>query len=298
MLSFPDGQPLRGDSILSVTLRNDLAPVPCTLEAEILAGDENIEKRLAEGERLITSLGDAFRIVKSVKAVGKTVSGERVQCGFRVTAILDAVFPIALTRSRAIIKENATLGTLYRLSGARFKGLEGDFPVPRFCCPVGETPTFHFARILQEEGGVVRWKNGKLKFFNLLDLARQKPIKTIKGFSSDTVETGFLERHSVPWFLSVDPSGTVIFGNQKKARAVRFSPFKNGQRLRNMTRCLVRKKVIKLTFDARISAGDCIDTVTGEKFIVMTAAHVIETGSDSGGRQNSYSRLWLGQVEE
>ncbi len=66
-----------------------------------------------------------------------------------------------------------------------------------------------------------------------------------------------------------------------------------------MTRCLVQKKVVKLALDIQIAAGDLLlDTADGEKYVVLTVAHVFEAGADTGSAPNTYSRVWLGQVEE
>lgn len=298
VLLMQNGKQIRGDLVISAVLRSDLAPIPCTLEAEINPGDEGIERQLVEGKTLSTAYGDSFTIVKSEKIIGRTTQGERLMTGLRLTALLTACLPVAYVRERAIIKENAGLSAIYRSAGATIKGVDGDFPVNRFYCPIGETPTYHIAKILQEEGGVVRWKKGRLKFFTLQDMMQQKPSRTFQSTGIDRVETGFLERHSVPWFFSVDDTGAFTFGNRAKARKALYAPFKNVQRLRNMTRCLVRKMTVKLAFDVRICAGDVVQSESGEKFAVMTAAHVFESGTDTGETQNAYTRLWLGQVEE
>lgn len=298
ILYLSNGKQIRGDLIRRAVLRSDLAPIPRTLEAEIHSGDEAFDRLLSEGKTLTTDDGDVYSIVKSEHVVGNTVRGTRLDTGNKITALLKATLPVAYVRSSAVIKENSTLSGIYRACGALIRAVDGDFPVPRFYCPVGETPTFHIARILQEEGGVVRWKGNRLKFFTLQDLIRQKVFREFQDKSSDTVQTGFLERHTVPWFFSLSETGDFVFGNRMKARKAVFSPFKNVHRLRNLTRCLVQKKVLKLAFDIQIAAGDLLQSYAGEKYIVLTVAHVFETGADSGSLPNTYSRVWLGQVEE
>lgn len=298
LLFLPNGDQIRPDAVSSAVLRSDLAPIPLTLEAEIRTGEAEIEKALEEGKTILTSTGDTMQIVKSVLVRGDNVQSDRLLSGVRITALLQSCLPLAYVRSRAIIKEKASLAGIYRSAGATIKGIVGDFPVDRFYCYVGETPTFHVAKILQEEGGSVRWKNGKLRFFSLKDMMAQDPIRVIPDNGQDNVTTGFLERHTVPWFYSLDDSGGFVFGNRDMARKALFSPFKNVQRLRNATRCLVHKKTMKIAFDARIAAGDVIQTTNGERYAVITAAHVFESGADEGQLQNAYTRLWLGQVEE
>lgn len=298
ILFLENGKQIRGDLIKSAILRSDMAPIPLTLDADIRGGDDEMDSLLAEGRKLSTSAGDRLHIVKSVRVAGRNPQGEREMVAFRVTALLDSCLGVAFVRQRAIIKESAPLSAVYRAAGAAIKPVEADFPVPRFCCPVGETPSFHIARVLQEEGGIVRWKSGRLQFMRLADLFKQKTAKTLPPNASDNVDGGFLERHAVPWFFSLDASGAPLFGNRDKPRAVRYAPFKDAQRLRNMTRCLVHRKTMRINYDGGIAAGDLIGFAGGEKLAVMTAAHVFESGTDEGGASSTYTRLWLGALEE
>lgn len=298
ILYLENGDQLRGDVLCSAVLRSDLAPIPCTLEAEVRLTDEIEAAQLVEGKKLRTATDDEFTIVKAQKIIGRTTQGDRIQSGVRLTALLASCLPVAYVRERAIIKENANLAAIYRSAGATIKGVDGDFPVPRFYCPIGETPSYHIARILQEGGGAVRWKGGKLTFFALSDMTQQKISYTIQETGVERVETGFLERHTVPWFYSLDDAGGFVYGNRGKARPALYSPFKDALRLRNMTKCLVRKLTAKIGFDQRICAGDLVQMSSGEKFVVMTAAHVFESGALTGDGQNAYTKLWLGVVED
>jgi len=296
ILFLADGNQIRGDLIASARLRSDLAPIPMSLELDIRAGDESIERQLAQDQLLSTAAGDKFRIVKSAKVQSKDVQGERLMAVMRVTALLDACHGIAFVRSRAIIKEQASLAVIYRAGGATVKTIDADFPVPRFYCPVGDTPTFQIARVLQEEGGVVRWKDGRLGFVRLPDLFKQQPVSTVAHNAADDVESGFLERHEVPWFFSLDDAAGFVFGNRDKPRTVQFAPFQNEQRLRNMSRCLIRRKVVKVPLNMKAGAGELVEFADGAKLVVMTAAHVWENTGDTGAGQN-YTRLWLGELE-
>ena len=298
ILFLADGKQIRGDLIKSAVLRSDLAPVPMTLEADIRAGDASLDKLLAEGQKLSISSGDTLHIVKPVRVAERSTQGTREMASFRITALLESCLGVAYVRSRAIIKESAALSAIYKAAGATIKAVDADFPVPRFYCPVGETPTFHVARVLQEEGGVVRWKAGRLQFVRLPDLFKQAPVKTLPDNASDDVDGGFLERHEVPWFFSLDANGAAVFGNREKPRTVRYAPFKDAQRLRNMTRCLVHRKTVRIDYDSRIGAGDLIAFAGGEKLVVVTAAHAFGSGTDDGGASDTYTRLWLGALEE
>lgn len=298
ILFLNNGKQIRGDLISSAVLRSGLSPIPTTLEAEIRAGDEDFESRLQQGCILKTVSGDDYYIVKSERVASRQVVGENEVAGYRVTALLNSCLSVAYVRSRAVIKENATLSAIYRACGATIPPIENDFPVPRFCCLVGQTPSFHIARLLQEEGGVVRWKNSRLQFIRLQGILSGRVVRTLPETACKDVQTGFLEHHEVPWFYSLNEGGNFLFGNREKPRAALFSPFKNAQRLRNLTRCLIHRKTAKILFDSNICAGDVVAFSGGMKYAVITAAHVFESGTMDGGQNQAFTSLWLGEVEE
>lgn len=298
ILYTQDGKQIRGDLILSACLRSDLSPIPVTLEADIRTGGETLDTMLGEGKTISLATGEKLYIVKSVRKMARQVQGDRPEDGFRITALLESCLKVAYVRSRAIIKENATLAAIYRAAGASIQGIISDFPVKRFTCLVGDVPTFQIARVLQEEGGVVRWRNKKLEFLSLRSFKTAKAVRTLPGNDSDAVAGGFLERHQVPWFFSLKEDGTFAQGNTAKARSTAFSPFKTEIQLRNMTRALVQKKTLKAAYDQRLCAGDVVQLEGGEKLVVITAAHCFSAGSEQGGASDSYTRLWLGEVDE
>jgi hypothetical protein len=213
----------------------------------------------------------------------------------KITALLDACHPVAFVRQQSIIKENASLAEIYRATGATLKAIDADFAVPRFSCFVGQVPSFHIARALQEEGGVVRWKSGKMTFFRLPDLFKQKPIMTLPDNASENITSGFLERHEVPFFYSLADDGSFVYGNRNKSRTARFVPFKNALRLQNMTRCLVTRKVSKISYAGQLAAGDLISIAGADPLVIVTAAHAFFSGTDGSG-SNQYSRLWLANL--
>lgn len=282
------GKQLRGDIIKRAVLRYDMTPVPATFEGEFRA-DSDMKKQLAEGKAINVN-GDNFRIIKPVDGAGRDSQGTHDTGVMRITALLDACHAVTFVRDKSIIKENALLTEIYRASGATIKPVDNDFKAERFACPIGETPSFNIARVLQEEGGAVRWKNGKIKFFRLQDLFKQKAAMTLPDNANENVVSGFLERHQVPSFYSIDASGAIIYGNRSKARSAMFVPRKNQQQLINMSRVLVHRKESKISFNPGLFAGDLIDFGT-VKLVVVTVAHVLESGTDGSG-SNQYTKLW------
>ncbi len=296
LLILDNGRPVRGDLVVSAVVRYDLAPVPATLEAEIRL-DDDMESRLATNKTLSLANGDVMRIIKSVRTSGRAAQGQREMATMRVVALLDACHQVAFVRARAIIKESTPLSGLYWAAGASLRAVDADFPVQRFYCLTGDTPSYQIARVLQEEGGAVRWKNGRLQFMRLQDFFSQKPVMNLPGNASDDTDSGFLERHEVPTFFSVRDDATLVHGNRDKPRTVRFAPHKNELKLRNLTRVLVHRKVCKIALNARLMAGDLVQFAGGGTLLVVTVAHVFQSGTDGAG-VNTYSRLWLSSLEE
>lgn len=295
ILTFEDGNQIRGDLIVSAALRSDLTPVPLTLEADIRA-DESVTHLLREGRILTTGFGDRLRIIYSQPVQGGAVQGDRLLAAVRIVAFLDECCPVSFVRERAIIKENQPLLALYRAAGCSLRSVSGDFPVGRFACLVGDTPSFRITRALQEAGGVVRWKNGKLHFIRLQDVLKADPAISLPNNASDDVQSGFLERHEAPFFYSLDASGAIIQGNRTKARNAVYAPRMSAIALQNMTRCLVRRKVSKTDFAGQLCAGDVVQYTGGEKMAIITACHYFASGTDNGGGQTSITKLWTGTV--
>lgn len=294
ILILSTGRQIRTDLIKFAVVRSDLAPVPATLEAEIRV-DADMKKLLAEGQ-VIAANGDLFNIIKSVLSSGKDTQGQHDMSMVKITGLLNACYTVTFVRQVPIIKENATLAEIYRSAGASLKAIDADFAVPRFNCVIGQTPSYPIAEILQEEGGVVRWKGGKMQFFRLTDLLRQKPVLTLQNHESENVTSGFLERHEVPWFYSLNPDGTFAYGNLTKSRSVRYTPFKDLLRLQNMTRCLVQRKISKIDYACYLCAGDVVDIAGAAPLVIVTAAHAFFSGTD-GSPASQYTKLWLSSVE-
>lgn len=294
LIETESGKQIRGDLIKRAVLRYDLVPVPASFEGEFRV-DDMLAKELAEGKNLQVN-GDVFRIIRPDSSSDRSSQGQHDARSMTVTALLDGCHAVAFVRQKAIIKDKALLTEIYRAAGATIKPVDGDFKAGRFVCTAGETPSFHIARVLQEEGGVVAWR-GKLVFYRLADLFKQKPKIKIPDNASDDVKSEFLGRHEIPSFYSLSPAGEVVFGNRESARVARFVPGKNQQQLVNMSRCLVVAKETKTAYNLGLKAGDIVE-FSGAKnrsLVIVTAAHVYESVADGTG-SNQYTKLWCGAL--
>ncbi|MGL5290057.1 MAG: hypothetical protein ACRC9N_11355 [Aeromonas sp.] len=294
-LFYEKDKPIRGDFIRRAVLRSDLVPVPLTLEADIRA-DRESASLFAIGRSLTTYLGDELEIIKSEYIPSGKMQGQGEAAFVRLVAVLKAVSAVAFIKPTAIITQRATLAEVYRSAGATLRGIEGDFAVVRFACLAGEVPSYHIARALQEAGGVVRWRSGGLGFVPLASLFGQKPFDTLPNYIGDVVTSGFLERHAIPAFYSVNADGGFVFGNRNKPRALRYQPGANETMLRNMTSCLVLDRTYRYKYAPAVTAGDLFKIDGGPLLVVMTAATLWEAGTD-GEAPNQYTKLWLGRLE-
>ncbi len=286
---------IRGDLIRFAAIRNDAVPIPVTLEAEIWI-DESIENGLSEGKTIKAgNAEDEFCIIKSIKMTDRNSTGEHVMQSVKIIALIQSCAKVSFVRQSSIIKESATFSDIYKASGATIK-VENDFKIDRFNCYIGETPSFHIARALQENGGIIRYKKGKMTFFRLPDLLNQKPVIALPNNASHDIKSGFSERHEVQFFYSIDDKGQFIYGNKNKARTARFMPFMNEQQLKNLTRCLIKRKIARVYYDETICAGDLVNVVGSNPLVVVTAAHVAKSGTD-GTPAEQYTALWLSSVE-
>lgn len=297
ILYLENNKQIRGDLVRKAVFRSDLSPIPATLEATITAGEDNFDKFLKEGRKIILDSGEEFLIVKSAYAEDrKAPKGNRKNSVFQVIGLLSSCAEIANVRKTALIKESTSLLQVYRAAGAKLRAVENDVNIDRFYCFVGDTPSYQISKVLQEAGGVVRWKNNRLNFIRLRDLFKQKPIMTLPENASNNIETKFTEDHEVPWFYSVNDSGSFVFGDRSQARSSRFTPFKNVQQLYNMSHCLIRRKVMNILMNRKISAGDLIRFSDNVDLVVITVAHCICNGADTDETMKTYSRLWLGAL--
>lgn len=284
------GHQIRGDLIAKAVLRSSLVPVPMTLEIDVRA-DADMVNRLKEG-KVLEANGNRYHIIKTMRVENRVAQGGRNFGGVKAIGLLENCHAIAFVRSTALIRSKTTLAAIYKAAGATFKQFDGDVPISRFSCFKGDYPSVQIANVMQEEGGVIVYRNGKIGFMRLPDLFRQSAVISLPDNAADNVDSEFLERHGAPTFYSEDADGEIVQGNTKKARTAVYAPFKTAQQLQNMSRYLVHRKRMKMTLNTRLKAGDIIDITGGKPLVAITVAHVFEGGHDGVG--NQYSKLWLG----
>lgn len=287
---------IKGNYIRSLVIRNDLVPVPLSIEAEIRI-DSGENSFLDNGKVISLSGGEELRIILSKRITSGKVQHGHVADYIKIIAVLDSVAGACFVSSRAIIKQQTSLAAIYMAAGCKIKAIQGDFTISEFSCIAGETPTFGIARALQESAGVVGWKDGKLWMKPVIELFAQQPKHAVSIVGSYDVEAEFLKRHQIPTFYSVDPKGNVIYGNRKKTRKMVFVPNKTETVLRNMGTCLVLCRVVQIAYNQSITAGDLIKIDENTNYVVITAATIFTSGAE-GDSPQQFTKLWLGELYE
>lgn len=280
-----------GDLIGRWVLRSDLAPVPRTVEFTVQPIEGMLDK-VAVGKSIWTGYELLeYEVVKAKQEkVGGIVQGRDQAGAIHVTALLKSCAQITYLRERAVVLERAQLGEVYRACGAK-AAIGDDFQIERFSCLRGQVPSYWIAQALQEEGAALVLRENRLSIKRLHELVAQEPVGTIgQTDSTDSSESEFLERHSIPAFVSTDDAGAPVMGDTSAARKVVFLPRTPERALRNSTRVLVTRRVVDSDLAEQINAGDVLE-VDGERLVVVTAAHSMVAND---GITQTDSRFWLG----
>ena len=288
-----DGIP--GECVLSSTLRYDLAPIPISFEATI-ALNRHVKLIPQDGAQIVVN-GLDYTIVKhGPQRGGQFIVGDSPAIALPIIAFPTNVLGLAQKRRSAVVRRGANLSEIYRACGAS-SNMTGDIAIGSFAALVGDTPTFMISRVLQEEGACVSWQKRGLRVDRLLDLAARTAEHNLAEGQLEAVQSSLLERDDIPVYCSCDAKGAVISGARRNpAQAVQFSPRKTARELNQMGRVLVQRGSMRIQPNLGTSAGQVVALGT-KKYIVMTAAHVMQNASDGAGAMQ-YTRLWLGELTQ
>lgn len=288
---------LRGDLILTLIKRTDLTPIPSTIEM-VARANNDIMPFLEQGK--IIAVGDESVRYKIVfKAIltpkGTKANGNPNYDIIKVIALLEGAYELAFLKDRAIIKENTSLGSVFKACGGKF-AIKKDIKIDRFNCLIGEYPSFSFMRALGKHAATIHW-DGKnsIEFLRLKDLFTQKPIEQIPIASTQEVQSGFIERHETPAYYSNAKNGAIIKSKAKQGRRSLYEMFADSQILNNLSTYLLIKRIWTTDLTVNINAGDLLE-VENESYVVVTATHALtKVDSGSGG---GLSRFWLAQISK
>jgi hypothetical protein len=292
-VSAADGTPLRGDLITRVILRTDLTPIPSTVEISAPATRETVAV-LAEGNTIRVGADQAEYEITRVQDTPEGASqGAREVKPLKVIGLLKSCAALGRRLQRSVIREGSTWGDIYRSIGATAV-IGSDFPVPVFGAFVGMYPTPEVARVLQEEGAIVFYAGGKLRFHRLGELIASPADVTWATDHTEVITSDFLEKHALPFTVATMPDGSTITSGRDASRGLVYRPRGDARIVRNMGTVLVQRRKTREALSPSFNAGMRVD-IAGKPHIVITAAHVRSTSTESSGAEE-FTQLWLGEV--
>jgi hypothetical protein len=295
MLVYPQGAstPVRGDLLQRVVLRTDLTPVPATVELAFRQ-DRETEAIVKDSTVRIGPDQIEFLVVKvSDPQDGSPVQGTRTTGVVKAIGLLKTCAAIASPLQRAVVKEGASLGEIYRSCGAQVR-IDSDFTVPHYSAFVGMSPSFEIAKALQEEAGVLVYKGGRIQFRRLAELRAEKAERAMGDEACEVIQSGLIERQEVPFGVTTSPTGAFVIGRRESGRFAVYRPRADQRIVNNMSIALIMRRKTRTSLDLTYNAGTRVD-VSGRPHIVITAAHVLDKNENEGVTEN-YTRLWLGEV--
>lgn len=294
---YPQGSasPLPPAAVVRVTLRSDLTPIPLTIEIEARRASADAE--LAQGRVVRVGVdGPSFVLVKGSERPNREASDVRADVTRRVIGLLEPCISIARPLQRAVYREGASLGAIYRACGAMVR-IDDDFTVPVWACYKGMLPSVEIAKALQEEAGaLVVGARGRIAFRRLRSMIEGPAGAALREDATEAVESSFLEDNLLPWAFSTAADGSMVLGRREAARGVTYRPRADARVLANLGTALVLRRRAVVPLDMNLAAGMRVD-VAGEALVVITAAHVFDAGTDGQGGQQS-THLWLGAISQ
>lgn len=284
------GVALRGDEILTATLRYDLTPVPVSLELKVV-GDEQTKPLQVSDTLLILDEQIPLTIIKRQVQDTDIVQGDRHISTVFFVAVLAGCEKLITPAHKAILLSGTSFANAYRACGVA-AAFGKDVPLTVFDCFFGKVPTFEIARRACEEACVIVFKDGRLNAVRLKELMNQEPLLQLDPMSIQYDHS--LNKALLPHFITVNPDGATVEESLMGNKSANFYPNMDTRRLKNLRTVLVQKATVMRNLSVQFVAGD-VFLVGEDKFVVLTAAHYITTGS-LGGEMGMYSKFWLAQV--
>lgn len=285
---------ISGQDVVSAAIRTDCVPIPATVEL-VIRYSKNNELLFVEGATFTTSGKNmVFEIVLVEKKQYQLMQGDETFGALFITAILDGCKNVCRLKKTAIFLRSTSLSAIYKAAGATVRtGV--NFNVPEFSCLIGELPTEKIAKICQEEGGTLFYRDGRIEFMRLEDLLAQKPVLSMNVDSLEKVESEFLQNHLTSTFFSTKPDGSLAKGDFSTPRKREFLPRMPERVLVNLSKYILFMGNIPIDYNPSINAGDCID-VNNVNMVVITAVHYYE--AETSDTVEQYTRLWLGVLKK
>lgn len=286
---------ISASDLISATLRTDLTPIPTSLEFTV-QDTEVLKKALVENAQIIVGEFEAvFGIVNVTPLKTQTVKADRRIGGIACIAIPIGCHRLIQAVNNAVIQDQSSFNSAYRACGAKIS-LGADLPLPEFICLKGSMPTKRIALYMQQEAAVIAFRNGKVGAFKIDALLKQEVKQkfdpsAVVWFNSDKLEN--IHKAS---YVSVDGDGASVLGDADTTSSQKIiqKAGLSSRQLKNMNKVLIQRGTILRPLTPTIQAGDMLE-IGGKNYLVLTAAHVVETGA-LGGASVTASKFWIGSL--
>lgn len=285
--------PLRGDLVLYLVKRTDLTPIPSTVEALIRIDDDNLSL-LKQGKEITLPNNVKYKIIlSSITKPKGAVGGDPNYQLVKIIALLSGAYELAFLKERAIVKESTSFSQVFRKCGGTMAVIS-DIRIDKFTCLIGEYPSYSLMRALGRNAATIVWDlKNRVSFVRIMDLFDKEPKETMPVDLTYTIESGFIERHETPAYISNNTDGSLVTNKADKGRRTAFEMFANRQTLNNLSTYLIVRKIWTCPLAVHLNAGDIV-SVVGKKYVIVTATHAI--GKAESGNGSQLSRFWLAEL--
>lgn len=296
ILPEQDNHEIRGDLVPFIVQRTDLLAMPSTVEF-LIRLNKDLAPFFEQGNVIaVGKQAVKYRIIFTMKkADGVMFQGDPNFTLYKVIAVLNICHKLTFLAEKAIIKENSSMGSLFRACGATINVLS-DVAVDKFTCLIGEYPTYSLMRASARTATLPVWngENG-IAFTRVRDLFDKNPVEILHQDTTQAIQSSFLERHETPAFFSNLANGGIAQGQTFQGRKAGYEMFADKQILNNLSTYLVNCKIWTTPLSPSILAGDVIE-IEKQKYIVITATHAL--GKAGSGTGSQMSRFWLGRLSD
>ncbi|MCU4320601.1 hypothetical protein [Acinetobacter bereziniae] len=289
-----NGSSITTDRFISGVLRFDCTPIPATLEFQVKLNEE-MDKELQENS--IIRIGDNYLELIIVKRVvdytGIIKDDENIVIGAYIAVINGSESLIKPTK-RAILLDNASLGSAMRASGNKLKVIE-DVPLVNYFCALGATPTYEIARKCAEEACVIYCNSiGKIIVKRLSQIMNQESKSEFSKESIQWVQNQQKLNQVIPTYQTMNADGSTVEGSLSDGTTTAYYPNLDARRVKNLSTVLVVRGTTIQNYSPNFIAGDIV-TIDSKKYVILTVAHRFDTGC-MGGASVSASKFWLAEV--
>ncbi|MBF7682966.1 hypothetical protein I2F27_06455 [Acinetobacter sp. B5B] len=292
---FDDGTLISASDLLSATLRTDLVPVPVSLEFSTQKTDE-LGKKLIPGAIIqVGSIKIKLVIIKVIPLETQTLKEGKPIGGIACVAIPQGCEPLISAKNNAVILNGTSFNAVMRACGAKL-AMGSDLPLLSFVCLKGTIPTTRLAWYAQQEAVVFSYMDHRLGVTKIDQLFKKEIKVQFDASAVVWVNSEHLRNMGKASYVSVDADGSTVFGHEetKQGQAVIQHGGMSQRQLNNMNKVLLTKGTIIRPLNDQINAGDLVE-IDHQKYVVLTAAHVFDTGA-LGGPSVMASKFWLASL--